>query len=69
MSDQPENIVLAVLRRIEAKLDRVLEDVRELNGPITAIEQHQANISFSMDGLEKRMTRIERRFGLDDLVR
>ncbi len=30
MADDPENIILVILRRLDAKLDRVIEDIAEL---------------------------------------
>jgi len=75
MSDQPENIMLVYLRRIDAKLDRLAEDVADLKQRMTALEiqvanlaateaSHYGNTSLRIDRIEARLDRIERRLDL-----
>lgn len=75
MSDQPESIILIDLRRIDAKVDRLAEDVQELKAGMTLVEQqisnlaathasHTAILSSRLDRVEARLDRIERRLDL-----
>jgi hypothetical protein len=75
VSDQPESIILIDLRRIDAKVDRLAEDVQELKAGMTLVEQqisnlaatqasHTAILSSRLDRVEARLDRIERRLDL-----
>ena len=71
MSDQPENLVLVYLRRIDEKVDRVLEDMRDLKHRVSSLEAQVANVhgdmaamSLRIDRVGARLDRIERRFDL-----
>lgn len=64
MADQPDNIVLVYLRRIDEKVDRLSDDVRELRARMGAVEQGVAQLSVRMDRLADRVERIERRLEL-----
>jgi hypothetical protein len=66
MSDAPESLVLRYLRSIDAKVDRIGDDVRELKGRVGALEERYASVSRRLDSIELRMERIERRFDLID---
>ncbi|HEY0522896.1 MAG TPA: hypothetical protein VGD08_05870 [Stellaceae bacterium] len=39
MTDQPENVVLACLCRIDAKVDRLAVGVREVRDRLSSVEQ------------------------------
>ncbi|MFC5504705.1 MULTISPECIES: hypothetical protein [Hyphomicrobiales] len=74
MSEEPDNIVLVMLRRMDAKLDRVIDDVRDLKVRMTNVEEGLAKVELSIagvnrriDGVEARLDRIERRFDLVDM--
>ena len=64
MSDAPENLTLRYLRAIDAKLDRIGDDVRELKGRTGALEERYASVSRRLDSIELRLERIERRTDL-----
>ena len=78
MSDEPENLTLVYLRRMDAKLDRVLVDIRDLKHRATAQEVSAASIrrevavvgeaiaqlAVRMDTFDDRLDRIERRLDL-----
>jgi predicted nuclease with TOPRIM domain len=66
MVDEPENHTLALLRRMDAKLDRVLEDVHDLKVRMSSVEEAMAGIHRRLDRLDVRVDRIERRFDLVD---
>ena len=57
-------MVLVYLRRIDEKVDRVIEDVRDLKVRITNLEEGQAGIHRRLDRVEARLDRIERRLDL-----
>jgi septal ring factor EnvC (AmiA/AmiB activator) len=71
MSDQPENLMLVYLRRIDQKLDRLTEEVQDLKHRMTAVERQlgelfvgHAALQARMDRIEQRLDRIERRLDL-----
>ena len=66
MADEPDNLVLQMLRRIDAKLDRVIEDVQDLKMRMTHVEEGLAGVNRRLDRLEMRVDRIERRLELAD---
>lgn len=75
MSDQPENIVLVFLRRLDARMDLLVEDMRDVKLRFTILEtrmgqmaateaSHPAALASRRDRLEQRLDRIERRLDL-----
>lgn len=71
MSDQPENLILVFLRRIDANIVELRADVAELKirmtaveiqlGQLAAIEQsHDAMIMTRLDHMGTRIERLER---------
>lgn len=71
MIDAPDNLILALLRRADGKLDHVIEEVGDLKTRVTSLETQVAQIhvdfagqSARMDRIEKRLERIERRLEL-----
>ena len=62
MSDQePENIVLVYLRRIDEKLDRVMADVHDLKIRMSAVEVAIGQLQVSVGSINQRIDRIEAR--------
>jgi predicted nuclease with TOPRIM domain len=68
MADEPDNLILQILRRMEAKLDRVIEDIHDLKVRVTALEEALAGVHRRMDRFETRFDRIERRLELADAL-
>ena len=79
MSGEPDNIILVYLRRIDAKLDRLIDNVRDLKHrrsprsrarlPGCARKRRAsaaiwAAASLRIDRIETRLDRIERRLDL-----
>ena len=64
---EPDNVVLVYLRRIDEKVDRVIDDVRDIKFRVTNLEEGQAGIQRRLDRVEAPLDRIERRFDLVDL--
>lgn len=72
MSDQPENLMLIYLRRLDGKLDQMMDTLRDHGRRLTGLElavgnlaatemSHYANTALRMDAFEGRLDRIERR--------
>ena len=53
MSGHPDSLILAMLRRMDGKLDRVAEDVGELKQRVTLLEGQYASISRRMERVEE----------------
>ena len=66
MTEEPENIALVVLRRIDAKIDRMADDVRDLKVSQTATGEALAGVNRRLDRLDTRVERIEKRLDLVD---
>ena len=64
MAEEPDNLVLQLLRRMDTKLDRVLEDVSDLQVRMTHVEEGLAGVNRRLDRLEARVDRIEQRLDL-----
>ncbi|MSP00178.1 MAG: hypothetical protein EXR07_03870 [Acetobacteraceae bacterium] len=75
MSGDPENPMLVFLRRIDAKVDRLAEDMADVRQRLTSLEiqvakaaateaSHYAQIMLRLDRNEQRLDRIERRVDL-----
>ena len=46
---EPDNVVLVYLRRIDEKVDRVIDDVRDIKVRVTNLEEGQAGIQRRLD--------------------
>lgn len=77
MRDEPENLTLAILRRLDVKIDGVALDIRDIKHRLTALEvavanlaateaSHYANVALRADRTDDRLDRIEKRLGLAD---
>lgn len=71
MDDGPDSIVLRFLRGLDAKIDRLADDMREVKQRLGALEEglalqaHSvASISRRVDRVDERLERIERRLDL-----
>ena len=66
MVDEPENLILSLLRRMDSKLDRVIDDVQDLKIRMTAVEEGLAGVNRRLDRIEVRVERVERKLDLVD---
>ncbi len=64
MADEPENLVLVYLRRLDEKVDQLREDARETRLTQNAILQLLATHDNHMVRIEMRLDRIEKRLDL-----
>lgn len=74
MSDEADNLVLVILRRIDAKMDRLAADVTNLKVRMSALEAESgyvrvglAELNSRLDRMDARLERIERRLDLTDV--
>ncbi|MBV8767136.1 MAG: hypothetical protein JO137_09670 [Hyphomicrobiales bacterium] len=66
MAEEPENLLLRHLRRIDEKLDRLIDDMHDAKVRLTAIEEGLAGVNRRVDRVETRLDRIEKRLELVD---
>ena len=66
MAEKPDNIILVMLRRIDARLERLVDDVQDLKIRMTHVVEELAGVNRRLDRLEVRVDRIEKRLGLID---
>ncbi|MEA2728427.1 MAG: hypothetical protein QOF70_2902 [Acetobacteraceae bacterium] len=71
MSDAPDNLILVYLRRLDGKLDRLVDSVADLGRRVTSMETKVALLhgdfaaqSERIDRIEIRLERIERRLDI-----
>jgi uncharacterized coiled-coil protein SlyX len=68
MADDPENLMLVYLRRLDTKMDRLIDDVADLKARMTGVEEAVAGQSRRIDRMEGRLDHIERRLDLREQV-
>ena len=67
MTDEPDNMVLVLLRRLDQRTERIAEDLHELQVRMTGIEDGLTGVNRCIGRLEQRVERIERRLDLVDV--
>jgi hypothetical protein len=79
MSGEPENLMLVYLRRLDGKMDRLIEDMRDLKHRVTTLEiqigqqaategSHYAGLAIRMDRMSNDIDRIKSRLDLHELA-
>ena len=66
MTEEPDSLVLRLLRKIDERTDRMEQDLRDVKVRLTGVEEGIAGINRRIDRLELRVDRIERRLELAD---
>ncbi|MEA2756661.1 MAG: hypothetical protein QOJ54_2950 [Aliidongia sp.] len=80
MSDEPDSLILRLLRRIDDKVDRLIESVGDLKGRVASLVERTGRVqaelasihgdfagrSVRIDRIEGRLERIERRLDLSE---
>ena len=66
MAEEPDNLTLVYLRRLDQKMDRVLEDVQDLKVRMTHVEEGLAGVNRRLDRMDTRPDKVERRLELVD---
>jgi hypothetical protein len=74
MTENVENSLLEMLRRIDGRLTNIEGDMRDIKLRTTITEEHLGSVVTSMAGLngrmdrfDERLTRVERRLELSDV--
>jgi archaellum component FlaC len=67
MAEEAENLTLPLLRRIDARMDRLENDMRDVKVRLTSVEMGLATVNSRLDRMEDRLQRIERRLDLVDV--
>jgi hypothetical protein len=66
MANEPDNMVLVYLRRIDERVARLAEDMGDMKVHMTSVEESIVGLQRRMDRLEQR---IERRLDLTEVPR
>ena len=66
MVDEPDTSILQLLRRMDAKINRMADDIRDLKARMTKLEEAFVGLQWRFDRLEIRVEPIERRLDLVD---
>ncbi|MBA2401451.1 MAG: hypothetical protein H0V72_22675 [Bradyrhizobium sp.] len=64
MAKEPDSIVLAILRKIDQRTERMAEDLQDLKIRVTSVVEGLAGVNRRLDRLESRVERIEQRLEL-----
>ncbi len=68
MADEPDSVVLAILRKIDQRTERMAEDLHDLKTRVTSVEEGLVGVNRRLDRLESRVERIEKRLELSDVT-
>jgi hypothetical protein len=63
---EPDNIILIDLRRLDEKVDRLLDEMRDVKVRLTGVEENLAGVHRRIDRMDLRVDRIGRRLDLTD---
>jgi archaellum component FlaC len=66
MAVEPDNLVLAMLRKIDQRTERMADDLQDLKSRMTSVEEGLAGVNRRLDRLEMPVDRIERRLELSE---
>ena len=64
MAKEPDNLTLKILRRLDEKTDRLLDDMHDVKIRMTAVEEALAGVHHRMDRIDEPLERVERRLDL-----
>jgi archaellum component FlaC len=67
MAREPDSLVLEYLRRLDAGMQLLREDVGDLKRRMTGVEEGLAGVNRRLDRLDERAGRIERRLDLAEV--
>ena len=64
MTEEPDSLILRMLRRLDEQMSGLREDNREIKSRLGILEQQYASLSNRVDRIELKIDRIERRLEL-----
>ncbi len=59
MTGEPDNLTLIDLRRLDAKMDRVIEDLADVKVRLTAVEEAVVRLTHRVDRIERRLDLVD----------
>jgi hypothetical protein len=68
VSDGPDILVLRFMRQVDAKLDRIIDDLADVKVRVTNVEENLVALNRRADRMDLRVERIERRLGLTEMA-
>ncbi len=68
MTDEPDNVVLIYLRRIDKNVSEMREDVRNLQSRMSNVEKQLGELQVQVAETNIRLDHIEKRLDLHDNV-
>ncbi|MBY0613595.1 MAG: hypothetical protein K2P80_15575 [Beijerinckiaceae bacterium] len=66
MVEEPDNLMLAILRKLDLRTERMAEDIHDMKIRLTSVEEGLAGVNRRVDRIENRLEKIEKRLGLID---
>jgi archaellum component FlaC len=66
MAVEPDSLVLAMLRKIDQRTERMADDLQDLKSRMTSVEEGLTGVNRRLDRLEMRVDRIEGRLELSE---
>jgi hypothetical protein len=64
MAEEPDNLVSLMLRRLDTKMDQVVDDLRHVKVRLTSVEEGFNVVQRRIDRPADRVERIEKRLDL-----
>jgi len=64
MPDETVNLTHEYLRRMDAKLDRLIDDIQDVKVRLTSLEENYAATSRRLDRIERDIAHIKKRLDL-----
>jgi len=64
MTEEPVNLTHQYLKRIDLKLDRLMDDVHDLKVRMTTVEEGLAGVHRRLDRIDVRLSHVEKRLDL-----
>lgn len=68
-NDQPDNLVLRMLRALDIKIDRVIAEQSAIKGHLLAMSETMLAIRKDIHNLDERVSRLETRLDLREAAR
>lgn len=65
---EPDNIILALLRKLDERSERMAQDLHDIKVRLTGVEEAVVGVNRRIDRVEARLERIERRLELSEAV-
>ena len=67
LSDDIGNLILEYMRKFDTRLERVENDLGDIKGRMTSLEEQSVRTNRRLDRIDERVERIERRLDLVDV--